>query len=181
MRISRRRNSCPGSTLGEYAMSLSTRDMARLGLLMLDEGRWQGKQVTPSAWVSFLTSLVTPRSDTHPESFPDDGIHERWGYGYLWWVWNERPGPGPVYTGAYDGTYSAMGTGEITSLLPRRTTWLSFTSLIATATLLPRSSPPAIWRCCLCWSMHTAARCVRLLRNGTRGDLISPHKRCCGK
>ena len=67
--------------------------------------------VIPSAWVGFLTSLVTPRSDIHPESFPDDGIRERWGYGYLWWVWNERPGPWPVYTGAYDGTYSAMGTG----------------------------------------------------------------------
>ena len=101
----------PESNLGEYAMSLSTRDMARLGLLMLDGGRWQDKQVIPSAWVGFLTSLVTPRIDIHPESFPDDGIRERWGYGYLWWVWSERPGPGPVYTRAYDGAYAAMGTG----------------------------------------------------------------------
>jgi CubicO group peptidase (beta-lactamase class C family) len=101
----------PPSSLGAYSMRLSTRDMARLGLLMLDKGRWNGKQVIPSDWVRFLTTEVTPRIDIHPDYFPDDGIRERWGYGYLWWVWDSPAGPGEVYSLAFDGAYSAMGTG----------------------------------------------------------------------
>jgi CubicO group peptidase (beta-lactamase class C family) len=101
----------PDSSLGEYSMSLSTRDMARLGLLMLDKGRWNGKQVIPSDWVRSLITLVTPRRDIHPDFLPDDAVRERWGYGYLWWVWDEPAGPGEVYSLAFDGAYSAMGTG----------------------------------------------------------------------
>jgi CubicO group peptidase (beta-lactamase class C family) len=101
----------PPSSLGEYSMRLSTRDMARLGLLMLDKGLWNDKQVIPSDWVRILTTEVTPRRDIHPDNLPDDGIRERWGYGYLWWVWDSPAGPGEVYSLAFDGAYSAMGTG----------------------------------------------------------------------
>ncbi len=37
-------------------MNLSTRDMARLGLLMLDKGTWNGKQIIPADWVRYMTS-----------------------------------------------------------------------------------------------------------------------------
>src|SRR6185369_16333770 len=35
------------SAIPAYPMHLSTRDMARLGYLMLREGKWQGRQVVP--------------------------------------------------------------------------------------------------------------------------------------
>ncbi len=40
-----------GSIHPEYAMYLSTRDLARLGLLMLRLGDWDGHQVIPADWV----------------------------------------------------------------------------------------------------------------------------------
>ena len=101
----------PESRLGAYAMSLSTRDMARLGLLMLDKGRWNGKQVIPTDWIRTITSLVTPYRDIHPGFLHDDGDPQRWGYGYLWWVWDEPAAPGGIYTGIFQGAYTAMGTG----------------------------------------------------------------------
>jgi len=58
----------PESGLGEYAMSLSTRDMARLGLLMIDKGSWDGKQLIPADWVRMTTSIITPNHDIHPDS-----------------------------------------------------------------------------------------------------------------
>ncbi len=104
----------PESSLGEYAMSLSTRDMARLGLLMLDNGRWNGKQVIPSQWIQESTSIVTHYPEIHPDAFRKAMDPARWGYGYLWWVWDE-PAPANAHEGDYDaffqGAFSAMGTG----------------------------------------------------------------------
>jgi len=50
----------------------SCRDMARFGVMMLDHGRWGGKQVVPSHWVKEATG----RSSTSLNA----------GYGYLWWL-----------------------------------------------------------------------------------------------
>lgn len=44
----------------EYAMYLSTRDMARLGLLMLRSGNWNGKQIIPAEWVGASTGIWDP-------------------------------------------------------------------------------------------------------------------------
>jgi microcystin degradation protein MlrC/CubicO group peptidase (beta-lactamase class C family) len=79
-----------------YHIHLSTRDMARLGYLMLREGNWDGHQVVPRDWVRESTSLVTPRADLNPESRQDS----QFGYGYLWWVFDD-PDLGPEYAGAY--------------------------------------------------------------------------------
>lgn len=104
----------PESSLGEYAMSLSTRDMARLGLLMLDKGRWNGKQLIPADWIKTITSTVTPSNDIHPDILRNNFDPARWGYGYLWWVWDYNAPP-DIKDGDYDsffeGAYSAMGTG----------------------------------------------------------------------
>lgn len=55
-----------------YLFKLSTRDLARFGLLYLREGRWGQQQIVPSPWVSESTRhLQTPWDET--------------GYGYLWW------------------------------------------------------------------------------------------------
>jgi CubicO group peptidase (beta-lactamase class C family) len=79
-----------------YHMHLSTRDMARIGYLMLREGEWDGRQVVPGEWVRESTRLVTPRADLNPESrrIPP------FGYGYLWWVFDDA-GLGPEFDGAY--------------------------------------------------------------------------------
>ncbi len=52
-----------------YHMRLSTRDMATLGQLMLQEGRWDGRQLIPAAWIAESTDTWA------------DGQ-----YGYMWWT-----------------------------------------------------------------------------------------------
>ena len=81
-----------------YHMHLSTRDMARIGYLMLREGAWKGEQLVPRDWVRESTRPVTRRSEMNPAHRRDG----RWGYGYLWWVFDD-PDQHPAYDGAYVG------------------------------------------------------------------------------
>lgn len=101
----------PGSVHPEYAMYLSTRDMARLGLLMLRSGKWNDKELVPGDWVRYSTSLITPFRDVHPVQMRNEAEPERWGYGLMWWVWDAPAFPGGVFGGFLQGAYSAMGTG----------------------------------------------------------------------
>ncbi len=89
-----------------YHMWLSTRDMARLGLLMLREGDWNGRQVVSKEWVRRITSLVTPLHEMNPPYQRSLGTPWRWGYGYMWWVWDA-----PNSSGPYVGAYTGMGAG----------------------------------------------------------------------
>ena len=70
-----------------YHFFLSGRDMARLGLLMVRGGQWQGQQVIPADWVTQSTSLIVPVGELH--GAPAKGTL---GYGYLWWIPVNRPG-----------------------------------------------------------------------------------------
>lgn len=81
-----------------YHINLSTRDMARIGYLMLRDGRWQDRQVVPADYVRESTRAVTPRTEMNPERRRDGPF----GYGYLWWVF-DNPSLPDVYRGAYIG------------------------------------------------------------------------------
>ena len=93
-----------------YHMNLSTRDMARIGYLMLREGTWAGKELVPRNWVREISKAQTPVGEMNPPRRRDGP----WGYGYLWWVWD-----GPHNTGAYKGAYTGLGAiGQQITVVP---------------------------------------------------------------
>lgn len=97
-----------------YHMWLSTRDMARVGLLMLREGQWRGRPILSREWVRRITSLVTPLNEMNPPYHRALGTGDRWGYGYLWWVWDAPSSPGP-----FRGAYTGIGAGgQFITVLP---------------------------------------------------------------
>lgn len=63
----------PVSQHPAYHFTMSPRDMARFGLLILREGRWRDRQVIPGAWIE---RSLRPYSDAG----------STWNYGYMWWV-----------------------------------------------------------------------------------------------
>jgi CubicO group peptidase (beta-lactamase class C family) len=90
---------------------LSTRDMARVGQLMLQGGRWGPKQVLPRAWVELTTAVATSAAEVARTSPFVDGL----GYGYLWWVLD----PAAKWPGDLKGGYSASGAaGQFITILP---------------------------------------------------------------
>jgi CubicO group peptidase (beta-lactamase class C family) len=77
-----------GYHFGGGALKLRARDLAKLGYLYLNGGRWDGTQVVPADYV---------RASTQPQSDPGTGDH----YGYQWWVTDDY---------GYD-TFRAQGYG----------------------------------------------------------------------
>jgi CubicO group peptidase (beta-lactamase class C family) len=98
-----------------YHMYLSTRDMARIGLLMLRGGRWQDRQLVSGNWVRRISSLVTPFHEMNPPPYRSLGTGNRWGYGCMWWVWDA-----PNSSGPYQGAFTGMGAGgQFITILPQ--------------------------------------------------------------
>ena len=82
-----------------HTFRMSTRDLARVGLLYLQEGRWRGRQVVPADWV---------RKSTTPLSDLGNGA----GYGYMWWTYGRTSSPSryPAIN-RYQRLFQARGTG----------------------------------------------------------------------
>lgn len=93
-----------------YPFTLSTRDMARIGELMLAHGRWNGVQLVPADWTTRITTPVTRAADMHPPHVARRGID----YGYLWWI-PEEPADSPLA-----GAYMAWGMyGQFILVVPK--------------------------------------------------------------
>ncbi len=75
------------SPSGEYqtggGLEFTSRDLARIGWMMADGGRWHGRQIVPSAW---LAQMMRPRRD----AFVDMR------YGYQMWTRTYQSDCGPV-------------------------------------------------------------------------------------
>ena len=105
------RNDTGASRHPAHHFVLSTRDMARLGLLMLREGRWGETQVIGRNWVRQTTALVTSAAEVARTSPFYDGL----GYGYLWWVFDAAG----AWPSAFKGGYTASGAfGQFITVLP---------------------------------------------------------------
>jgi CubicO group peptidase (beta-lactamase class C family) len=79
----------------------STRDLARFGLLYLNEGVWAGNQAVPSSWVKDSTKRWSDAS---------------WGmgYGYMWWEL-------PSDLGLGGAGFAALGfRGQAVAVIPSK-------------------------------------------------------------
>ena len=82
-----------GVNYGGFGLSMTPRDMARLGYLYLNNGSWNGRQIIPASYVA-----ATP-----PPAGED--------YGYLFWGFSDREG--------YENAYGASGSfGQFIWILP---------------------------------------------------------------
>jgi CubicO group peptidase (beta-lactamase class C family) len=82
-----------GYQLGFGGLKLPARDLAKLGYLYLNGGRWDGVQIIPAGYVR----ASTQRHSQPPPNSPLGG----YGYGYQWWVSTEQGHP----------SFLAMGFG----------------------------------------------------------------------
>ncbi|KQZ88558.1 hypothetical protein ASD62_03760 [Phycicoccus sp. Root563] len=90
-----------GIQLGFGALKMAPRDMAKLGQLYLDGGRWNGRQVVPAQWVEASTTAQVATQSAH------GALAES--YGYQWWVTQEKGHP----------AYAAFGFGgQVVEVVP---------------------------------------------------------------
>jgi CubicO group peptidase (beta-lactamase class C family) len=92
------------SPSGEFqtggGLRLRSRDLLKLGVLMLDEGRWLGHQIVAAAWVRQMESL-------------SNVVNEQQGYGMLTW---QRQYSSPC--GAVNGWYMSGNGGNAVVSVP---------------------------------------------------------------
>jgi CubicO group peptidase (beta-lactamase class C family) len=63
----------------EGGLYLKAEDLARIGMLVLNQGEWDGQQVVDKSWIEAMTSPQVP--DVAPYD-----PYWNYGYGYLWWL-----------------------------------------------------------------------------------------------
>lgn len=96
-----------------YPIWFSTRDMARIGLLMLNKGNWNGEQVLSESWVDEMIKERTSHRELNSNVpvYRDSGVD--YGYGYMWWLYQN------VKDDRYKGAYSAKGAmGQNITVFP---------------------------------------------------------------
>ena len=71
------KNDPQGIPAGGYGLSLRARDLAKLGFLYLNGGRWDGELIVSKKWTEQATAIQT---DAHGSFNPT------WNYGYQWWL-----------------------------------------------------------------------------------------------
>lgn len=87
-------------------LAATGRDFARFGLLMLNNGKWNGAQILSSDWV-WKSTQVNPGETRHPSTMMFEGGIKS--YQYYWWL------------GANDNAYFGAGhLGQYLYVNPRR-------------------------------------------------------------
>ena len=84
-----------GVTAGGFGLRLQPRDLAKLAYLYLHQGRWDGRQIVPTEWVTQSTT-----------DHVADTLHD---YGYLWWL--DRADRYAYMAGLY-GQFAAVVPGK---------------------------------------------------------------------
>lgn len=96
-----------GINAGGWGLTLSPRDMVKIGQLCLNGGQWNGKQIVSQNWIAESTMQ-----------------HSQWekmklAYGYLWWILDEKT-----------GTCAAIGDGgNVLYFNPSKNIVVAITSL----------------------------------------------------
>ncbi|MDP6470613.1 MAG: serine hydrolase [Pseudomonadales bacterium] len=97
-----------GNFIGSSQVYTTARDLARFGLLYLNDGRWEGDRILPEGWTRFVS---TPAPATRIEGFAATGQH---GYGAQFWLFDNIDGIPP-------DTYTTAGNkGQYATIVPAR-------------------------------------------------------------
>ena len=100
-----------GNSTGGWGITLSPRDMARFGLLYLNDGVYNGNQIISKSWINESIALNASKN-----------VYHSYKYGYLWWLQEDV-----VFT------YSAMGAGgNIICCIPEKDLVVAIASKIIT-------------------------------------------------
>lgn len=106
-----------GHDLGFSGLHLPTDAVARFGQLLLQEGRWEDRQLVPAEWIAQATSYQMDNDDSgDPPGRPREEVSD-WDLGYGFQFWMCREG----YRG--DGAY-----GQFCLVLPDRDAVLVLTA-----------------------------------------------------
>lgn len=75
-----------GICWGGWGLHLTTEDILRFGICLLNHGKWQGRQILPEGWVELASKKHIDNSNGNPD------INNEWHQGYGYQFWRTRGG-----------------------------------------------------------------------------------------
>lgn len=100
-----------------YHIWFSARDMARIGWLMLNKGKWGNQQLISEDWVTEMTTPKSSFEDLDAISKNIKNKYSKFSYGYMWWLMEEPSNK------LLEGAYSAQGAwGQNITVIPKTKT-----------------------------------------------------------
>jgi len=91
-----------GNFVGSSQTYTTARDLARFGMLLANDGVWNGKRLLPEGWVKFSSTPAPTKPVTAGE----------WGYAAQFWLLDQMPGVPP-------GTFTTAGNkGQFVTIVP---------------------------------------------------------------
>ena len=111
-----------------YHIYISTRDMAKIGQLMLNKGKWNGKQIISKEWIETITTPVIPTETVNSRYGLNELSPFQFSYSYLWWIIdNFKHHPD------FEGAYTARGWGgQYITVLPKINVVVAHKSKVST-------------------------------------------------
>jgi CubicO group peptidase (beta-lactamase class C family) len=93
-----------GNFVGSSQTYTTARDLTRFGMLLENDGVWNGKRLLPEGWVKFSS---TPAPTRPP-------VKGQWGYGAQFWLLDQMPGvpAGTFTTAGNKGQYVTVVPGH---------------------------------------------------------------------
>lgn len=76
-----------GINSGGWGLRVKTEDMAKFGQLYLNNGKWNGKQLLPAAWIEEATTMKIDQNPDMPQAKKDSSD---WNQGYCYQIWRCR-------------------------------------------------------------------------------------------
>ncbi|MBM3554875.1 MAG: serine hydrolase [Alphaproteobacteria bacterium] len=115
-----------GNEVGYMGLNAALRDWARLGRMLAEGGRFEGKQIVPAAWLAEAT-----------RAHFSGNVTGRWyGYGFQTWVFPEN-----------DGSYALLGVrGQTLFVDPRKKLIMVHTAVRPQASDPGGAEAVALWR-----------------------------------
>jgi CubicO group peptidase (beta-lactamase class C family) len=65
-----------GITMGAFGILTTPRELAKIGQLVMDNGKWKGEQIVSSAWIEEMTQEHVSSGETNEPNIT---------FGYYWW------------------------------------------------------------------------------------------------
>ena len=107
-----------GTFVGSSYLYMKPRDLAKVGLLYLNNGIWKGERLLPKDWVEYTTTAAPSFAKTKLKGFAN-----RENYGAHWWLNknNQEKGLARPYPDAPESLYMALGHyGQSLAIFPEQ-------------------------------------------------------------
>jgi len=109
-----------GINAGGWGLSIKTEDMAKLGLFILQKGKWEGKQLLPASWIKEATSF---KINNAPTDLPQEELEMKkkesdWMQGYCYQMWRCR----------HNAVRADGANGQLIVILPEKNAVIAVTA-----------------------------------------------------